>query len=91
MLRVNGTSFIQLDDPLLEQFAGAQLIVRVRATQIFRIARATSIECRWWKRRPTCHAPATFRRYLRGSVSRHSPTCCQWAIRRMPITQEDDR
>ena len=34
-LRVNGTSSIQLDDPLLEQFAGAQLIVRVRATQIF--------------------------------------------------------
>ena len=34
-LRVNGTSFIQFDDPLLEQFAGAQLIVRVRATQIF--------------------------------------------------------
>ena len=34
-LRVNGTSFIQLDDPLLEQFAGAQLIVRVRATHIF--------------------------------------------------------
>ena len=34
-LRVHGTGFIQFDDPLLEQFAGAQLIVRMRATHIF--------------------------------------------------------
>ena len=34
-LRVHGTSFIRFDDPLLEQFAGAQLIVRVRATHVF--------------------------------------------------------
>ena len=34
-LRVNGTAHIQLDDPLLECFAGAQLVVRVRAGRIF--------------------------------------------------------
>ena len=34
-LRVNGRAFIVNDDPLLENFAGAQLIVRVRAARIF--------------------------------------------------------
>ncbi|MFN3566621.1 MAG: pyridoxamine 5'-phosphate oxidase family protein [Burkholderiaceae bacterium] len=34
-LRVNGRAFIVADDPLLEAFAGAQLVVRVRATRIF--------------------------------------------------------
>ena len=34
-LRVNGRAFIVDDDPLLESFAGAQLVVRVRARLIF--------------------------------------------------------
>jgi predicted pyridoxine 5'-phosphate oxidase superfamily flavin-nucleotide-binding protein len=34
-LRVNGTARIQFDDPLLASFAGAQLVVRVRAARIF--------------------------------------------------------
>ncbi len=34
-LRVNGTARIQPDDPLLASFAGAQLVVRVRADRIF--------------------------------------------------------
>jgi predicted pyridoxine 5'-phosphate oxidase superfamily flavin-nucleotide-binding protein len=34
-LRVNGRAFIGERDPLLESFAGAQLIVRVRAARIF--------------------------------------------------------
>ena len=34
-LRVNGRAHIQFDDPLLDSFAGAQLVVRVRAAQIF--------------------------------------------------------
>ncbi len=34
-LRVNGAAHVQFDDPLLEQFAGAQLVVRVRAAHIF--------------------------------------------------------
>jgi predicted pyridoxine 5'-phosphate oxidase superfamily flavin-nucleotide-binding protein len=34
-LRVNGTATFSEDDPLMSQFAGAQLIVRVRAEQIF--------------------------------------------------------
>lgn len=34
-LRVNGRAFIVADDPLLEAFAGAQLVVRVRAERIF--------------------------------------------------------
>jgi hypothetical protein len=34
-LRVNGTASIADADPLLESFAGAQLVVRVRATRIF--------------------------------------------------------
>jgi len=34
-LRVNGTAHIQPDDPLLDSFAGAQLVVRVRAARIF--------------------------------------------------------
>ena len=34
-LRVNGTAHVQFDDPLLEHFAGAQLVVRVRARRIF--------------------------------------------------------
>lgn len=34
-LRVNGRAFIVADDPLLAAFAGAQLVVRVRAERIF--------------------------------------------------------
>jgi hypothetical protein len=34
-LRVNGRASIADDDPLLESFAGAQLVVRVRAARIF--------------------------------------------------------
>jgi predicted pyridoxine 5'-phosphate oxidase superfamily flavin-nucleotide-binding protein len=34
-LRVNGSAHVQFDDPLLESFAGAQLVVRVRAARIF--------------------------------------------------------
>lgn len=34
-LRVNGRASIRDDDPLLESFAGAQLVVRVRALRIF--------------------------------------------------------
>ena len=34
-LRVNGRAFIVDDDPLLESFAGAQIVVRVRAELIF--------------------------------------------------------
>ena len=34
-LRVNGRAFIADQDPLLESFVGAQLIVRVRAERIF--------------------------------------------------------
>ena len=34
-LRVNGRASIAEGDPLLESFAGAQLVVRVRATRIF--------------------------------------------------------
>jgi len=34
-MRVNGIATVSNDDPLLEQFPGAQLIVRVRARQIF--------------------------------------------------------
>jgi hypothetical protein len=34
-LRVNGRAFIVDDDPLLDCFAGAQLVVRVRADRIF--------------------------------------------------------
>ncbi len=34
-LRVNGTATVTRDDPLMQRFAGAQLLVRVRATAIF--------------------------------------------------------
>jgi len=34
-LRVNGVASLHFDDPLLESFAGAQFIVRVRAERIF--------------------------------------------------------
>jgi len=34
-LRVNGRASVHLDDPLLSEFVGAQLIVRVRAEAIF--------------------------------------------------------
>jgi len=34
-LRVNGSAYVVDDDPLLTSFAGAQLIVRVRAERIF--------------------------------------------------------
>jgi predicted pyridoxine 5'-phosphate oxidase superfamily flavin-nucleotide-binding protein len=34
-LRVNGTATLHLDDPLLSEFDGAQLIVRVHAERIF--------------------------------------------------------
>jgi predicted pyridoxine 5'-phosphate oxidase superfamily flavin-nucleotide-binding protein len=34
-LRVNGLASVQPDDPLRDEFTGAQLIVRVRATHIF--------------------------------------------------------
>jgi uncharacterized protein len=34
-VRVNGTATLREDDPLLAEFAGAQLVVRVRADRIF--------------------------------------------------------
>lgn len=34
-LRINGRAHLQFDDPLLESFAGAQVVVRVRASLIF--------------------------------------------------------
>jgi uncharacterized protein len=34
-LRVNGTASVSSDDPLLKEFPGAQLLVRVQARQIF--------------------------------------------------------
>src|SRR5437660_11467100 len=34
-VRVNGTATLHDDDPLLAEFAGAQLVLRVRATRIF--------------------------------------------------------
>ncbi|GIL04991.1 MAG: hypothetical protein BroJett031_15110 [Betaproteobacteria bacterium] len=34
-LRVNGSAHVRPDDPLLASFAGAQLVVRVRAARIF--------------------------------------------------------
>lgn len=34
-LRVNGTARVSSDDPLMQRFAGAQLLVRVKATAIF--------------------------------------------------------
>ncbi len=34
-LRVNGTASVHLDDPLLAEFVGAQLIVRIEADHIF--------------------------------------------------------
>jgi len=34
-LRVNGTASVRRDDPLIEKFAGAQLLVRVKARAIF--------------------------------------------------------
>lgn len=34
-MRVNGTANVSTDDPLLGEFAGAQMIVRVRAERIF--------------------------------------------------------
>jgi predicted pyridoxine 5'-phosphate oxidase superfamily flavin-nucleotide-binding protein len=34
-LRVNGSAHVRPDDPLLARFAGAQLVVRVRAVRIF--------------------------------------------------------
>ena len=34
-LRVNGTARVSADDPLMQRFAGAQLLVRVKATAIF--------------------------------------------------------
>src|SRR5438093_13629144 len=33
--RVNGTASLHFDDPLLDEYPGAQLIVRVKATEIF--------------------------------------------------------
>lgn len=34
-LRINGSAFIQDDDPLLEEWPGAQLIVRVKPREVF--------------------------------------------------------
>jgi uncharacterized protein len=34
-LRINGQAHVQFDDPLLESFAGAQVVIRVRASLIF--------------------------------------------------------
>jgi uncharacterized protein len=34
-LRVNGTASVSRDDPLMQRFAGAQLLVRVQARAIF--------------------------------------------------------
>jgi len=41
-LRVNGTASVSRDDPLMQLFAGAQLLVRVQASRVFPNCRATS-------------------------------------------------
>lgn len=73
-LRVNGAARIRHDDPLLEHFAGAQLVVRVRAARIFPTARATSTACGLSKPLRTCNERATRRRCRRGNASTCSAT-----------------
>ena len=65
-LRVNGRASMREDDPLLAEFVGAQLIVRVGVDASFPTVPATSTRWRWSRSRPTRRARATRRRCPRG-------------------------
>ena len=52
-VRVNGAATLHEDDPLLAEFAGAQLVVRVRAERIFP-------NCPRYSPRMTLHTPSPY-------------------------------
>lgn len=80
-LRVNGQASVHADDPLLGEFVGAQLMVRVRAEAISPTAPGTSTGCRSSSNRFTRPVKATRRPSRNGSSSRSSGRCCHRAIR----------
>ena len=83
-LRVNGIASIDDDDPLLAEYAEAQLIVRVRARDVLPTAPAT---CTGWSSsstRASSPTTTTRRRSRTGSGASGRTTCCRRGIRRPP-------
>ena len=76
-LRVNGRAEWRENDPLLADFVGAQLVVRVRAEAIFPIARATYTRCSRSKPRSTRRARGIRRPFPSGRPARSSTRCCR--------------
>ena len=73
-LRVNGTASVSRDDPLMQRFAGAQLLVRVQARAIFPNCPRYIVTPGVASRRHTRRGRTTSRRNRRGRASTTSRT-----------------
>jgi predicted pyridoxine 5'-phosphate oxidase superfamily flavin-nucleotide-binding protein len=81
-LRLNGMASIDGDDPLLAEYPEAQFVVRVRATEVSRTARATSTSTGSWSARASCRVRAARRRCPSGSGASGRATSYPEATRR---------
>ena len=89
-LRVNGRATVQDNDPLLAEFVGAQLIVRVRrSTRSSRTVRGTSTRCRSSRNHRTRRARGIRRQCPSGRRGRSSARYCRRAIRLRLPNQHD--
>ena len=76
-MRIQGTAFVREDDPLIESFPGAQLIVRMKAQRIFPNCPRYIHKMELASGRCTRRARTTSRPSPSGSAWRSSRTHCQ--------------
>ena len=75
-IRVQGTASLHHDDPLLAEWEGAQLVVRVHAERIFLNCRATCTAGSSWSTRATPRASRRSRPCPSGSCARSTARRC---------------
>ncbi|MGZ6622311.1 MAG: pyridoxamine 5'-phosphate oxidase family protein [Solirubrobacteraceae bacterium] len=85
-LRLSGIASIDEHDELIDQYPGAQLIVRARATQVFPNCPRYTTVWRPSNDRDSCHAQAGKHRSPTGRSPIGRATCCQGATRRGGIS-----
>jgi len=81
-LRVQGRAALHLDDPLMAEYDGAQLVVRVHVTQVFPTVRATSTATSRYGARRSCRGAGRSRPSRTGSAPTGRATTCPPATRR---------
>lgn len=81
-IRVNGTASIQDNDPLMSQYPGAVMIVRVAVREIFGNCPRYVHKMRLVKRSKFVPRPNVDTPDRCGNISRQSRTCCRKKIRK---------